>query len=78
MQHPHFPPATIEKMKKLGLSEFDVLDVYEHGEHSKTSDGMDRMVKKYSFYGYEIGLMYKPDTYRGGYVIVTVWKRERR
>jgi hypothetical protein len=63
-------------MKKLGLSEFDVLDVYEHGEHIRTLDGVDVITKEYSYYGYEIGLKYKPDNYRGGYVIATAWKRK--
>lgn len=68
---PFFPPKTLKLMGGLGLSESDVLDVFDHGE--KSGNGL---VRKYS--GYEIGLFYATDKITGQPIITYVWKRERR
>lgn len=76
MAAPFFPPKTISKMKNLGISESSVLDVFNTGEAKTLPSGMKAMVKKYN--GYEIGVGYTSDSNTGEYVVVAVWKRERR
>lgn len=76
MPSPFIPPKTINKMKSLGISESYVLDVFNNGESKMLPSGMRAMIKKYS--GYEIGVGYIQDSVTGEYVIVAVWKRERR
>lgn len=73
---PYIPPATVEKMKKEGISESEVLDVFNNGESGKSNSGSLMMVKKYT--GYIIGLYYKRKSNTGDYVILTVWKHPRR
>ena len=72
---PFIPAKTIKKMANLGLSESQVLDVFNNGESKILSSGAKAMIKKYS--GYEIGLLYTQGR-TGGHVITTVWKRDRR
>ena len=69
----------LEKLKELGLSEEYVLDAFKKGQVEKTGGkgnyGRWNAVKKYR--GYEIGVNYdrRPD---GRWVIISVWKRNRR
>ena len=69
-----FPPKTIEKMKALRISEDTIYDVYNHGEHKKTTTGGNMAVQKYN--GYEVGIFYVQDL--TGCAITAVWKRDRR
>ena len=62
-------------MKLLGISESEVNDVFSNGEYGKSNDGSKLATKKYQ--GYEIGLFYKMMK-SGQYMILTVWKRDRR
>lgn len=75
MASPHFPKKTLDKMRNAGLSESDVLDAYNSGEHSKTSTDSHMMTKRYQSYGYEVGLFYITDNFTGRNVITHVWKR---
>ncbi|MCH7952209.1 hypothetical protein IH980_05735 [Patescibacteria group bacterium] len=63
-------------MAKRGLSEAQVLDAFNTGEHSISSAGAQMAAKKFS--GYEIGLYYVRDGRTGKYVVTAAWKRERR
>ena len=76
MSEPFFPPHVIEKIKKLGLFEWQILDVYYHGNYLTLSSGTKAAIKKYQ--GYEIGLCYGQNKKTGEFKITTVWKRERR
>lgn len=76
MATPFIPPKTIAKMKSLGVSEAYVLDAFNSGEPKTLPSGMKAVVKKYN--GYEIGVGYTRRTNTGEYVIIAVWKRERR
>ena len=62
-------------MKMLKISESEVHDVFSNGEYGTSTDGSKLATKKYR--GYEIGLFYKMMT-NGQYMIIAVWKRERR
>lgn len=70
-----FTNNALSKMKKLALSESTVLDAFNKGETEKSSYGGWKAIKKYP--GYEIGIFYdrKPT---GEWVIISVWKRDRR
>lgn len=70
------PPVTIRKMAKQGISESQVMDVFNNGEQVKLSSGMMWVSKKYS--GYEVGISYRRDSRTGQYVITSAKKRERR
>lgn len=76
MATPFIPSKTIAKMKALGVSETYVLDAFNSGEPKTLPSGMKAVVKKYN--GYEIGVGYTTRTNTGEYIIVAVWKRERR
>ena len=73
---PYFPKKTIQKMKRLSLSESKVLDVLNHGKAIILPSGSEALVKKYS--NYEVGLFYTRNSKSGDYIITHVWKRERR
>lgn len=52
MADPHFPNKVLQKMAYLCLSEYDVLDVYYHGERKPLKDGGgSMMIKRYPEYG---------------------------
>lgn len=76
MATPHFPKKTLDKMRNSGISESDILDTFNSGEHFTTSTGSHMMVKRYQSYGYEIGLYYVIDNFSGRPVITHVWKRK--
>ncbi len=76
MTSPFIPPKTVSKIITLGISESNVLDTFNNGESKTLSSGMKAMVKKYN--GYEIGVGYTQNNLTGEYVIIAVWKRERR
>ncbi len=65
----------LKKMASLGVSETEVLDVFNKGETEKSSLGGLNAIKKYP--GREIGVYYnrKPS---GEWIIISVWKRDRR
>ncbi len=69
------PPKTIHKMTKLGISESQVMDVFNSGEHGKFPSGKFNATKKYS--GSEIGICYFRDE-TGRYVLYGPWTRKRR
>jgi len=72
-----FPPKTLDKMAKIGVSEADVYDVFNRGEHGKTNDGSRVAVRKYN--GCEIGLFFADATQVSfDYVVIAVWKRDRK
>jgi len=73
---PFFPQKTIQRMRDLGLSESQVLDVFNTGTYETSENGTKMAVKKFS--GYEIGLFYDQSGKTGQYTIIRVWKRERR
>lgn len=75
MTSPFLPKKTLDKMKKEGITESDVLDTFHSGEHSSLSGGSHMMVKRYPSYGYEIGLYYASDNFSGRPVVTHVWKR---
>ncbi len=65
----------LNKAAQFGLSEATIMDVFNKGETEKKPGGIYNAIKKYN--GYEVGVMYKQDE-RGVYVILSVWKRDRR
>jgi hypothetical protein len=73
--YPFIPPKTVQKIINLGLSEKDVMDVWQSGENFKFPSGIDAMKKKYKGWG-EIGLTYTR-RHNGEYVIMGVWSRKR-
>jgi hypothetical protein len=72
-----FTNKAIDSMKRWRLSEAEVMDAFNQGETEAAPkfDGWNA-IKKYP--GREIGVSYiqKKDT--GQWVIVNVWKRDRR
>lgn len=66
------PPATREKMKRLGVSEQQVMQVFHHGKHKISGTGRDTMTMNYVHY--KIGLYYLPPSVSGEYKIIAVWK----
>ncbi len=76
MASAHFPKKTLDKMRSLGISESDVLDVFNNGEYSALSTGSYMMTKRYPSYGYEMGLYYVVDNFSGRNTITHVWKRK--
>jgi hypothetical protein len=72
-----FPNKTLDKMAKIGIKESDIYDVFNGGEDGLTSDSTRVVVKKYN--GYEIGCFYAKTTKVSfDYIIIAVWKRDRR
>ncbi len=67
-----FTNHAVEKMKYWNISESTVTDVFNHGNQIKPN----MMVSKYN--GYEVGLTYGTHKETGQYMIITVWKRDRR
>ena len=76
MASPFIPPKTISKMKSLSVSEDHVLDVFNNGTYKTLPSGMKVAIKKYN--GYEVGVGYTQRAENGEYVIIAVWKRERK
>jgi hypothetical protein len=72
---PFIPPKVVTKIKSLGISEKDVLDVWNDGESFKLPSGMAAMKKKYVGWG-EIGLSYNR-RFNGEYILTSVWVRDR-
>lgn len=71
-----FTNKALSKMASIGLSEGQVLDVYNKGTVEKWSNGAGyNSVRKYN--GYEIGIAYTRDQ-EGKYIITSVWTRENR
>ena len=72
----YFPEKTIDKMKRIGLSEAKVSEVLHSGKVVILPSGAEVLVKRYT--SYEVGLFYKVNTRSGDYIITHVWKRDRR
>lgn len=74
MSSPVFTNKIINKMANFGLSEAQVLEVFNKGEVEKWK-GLSVSVKKYS--GYELRVFWKqaPD---GKFILLSVNKRKRR
>ncbi len=70
-----FTNNALNKMRSLYLTESSVLDAFNKGEIEKSNFGGYKAIKKYP--GYEIGVLYdrKPT---GEWMIISVWKRDRR
>lgn len=62
------------QLESLSLSENDIHEVFNNGEHVKTSKGNYAARKYYPSYGYEIWATYKPSKFGNGYLITWVWK----
>jgi hypothetical protein len=71
-----FTNTAIRKMALFSLSESEVLDAFNHGETERSKYGDMQAIKKYP--GREIGVLYKKDPRDGKWVILSVWKRDRR
>lgn len=76
MATPHFPQATLSKMKEKGITESDVLDTFRSGERFTLSDGTYKMVRRYASFGYIISLLYSYDNRTGEPVILYADKRK--
>ncbi len=71
-----FPEKTLLKMLKVGITEADVYDVFNKGEHGVTPNSKVA-IRKYN--GYEIGCFYaNTNKVSFDYIIISVWKSERR
>lgn len=74
--NPIFTNTALRKMVQNGVSETQVLDVFNKGYvESWTNKKGYNSIKKYQ--GYEIGVGYSRDV-SGAYIITSVWKRLRR
>lgn len=73
MTYPTFTDHALAKMRSYGISETQVLDVFNHGTVEKRG-GESNAIKKYS--NYEVGVYYAFNS--GKYIIISVWKRGRR
>lgn len=68
--------SALRAMKRHRLSEAQVLDAFNHGEVERSNlRGRWTAVRKYQ--GYEIGVNFDQRA-DGRYVIISVWKRQRR
>lgn len=63
-----------KQLESLSLSENDIHEVFNNGQHAKTSKGNDAVRKYYPSYGYEIWATYKLSKFGSGYLITWVWK----
>lgn len=70
MATPHFPKKTLDKMKNSGISESDILDTFNNGEHFTTSTGSHMMVKRCQSYRYELGLYDVIDNFRRKAIVI--------
>jgi hypothetical protein len=66
-----FTKKAVAKLKTLGLSEADCIDVVRHGSVIKEH----MLARKYN--GYEIGVVYGINDRTGQTIIFSAWKRER-
>lgn len=71
------PSRVFRQMDEAGVSERDVDDVFNNGEHLELSGGLHLMKKKYEGWG-ELWLTYTRDQRNGQYVITKIGKRARR
>ena len=67
------PNSTYSKMKAKGVTENEVDDVWNSGEHFKMPSGQEAIKRTYSSRG-EIGLTYAMMS-NGKYMITGVWRR---
>ncbi len=74
MKLPIFPPKTLSKMKNLGISESQIIDVFNNGQYTVDDSGSKMAIKKVA--GCEIGCLYDQNIRTGAYTITAVWKRE--
>lgn len=76
MSQPIFTNYILDKMRRLTLSESQILDVWNHGSRITLSSGSDALVRKY--FDYEIGIIYARDKKTGDYILMNCWTRNRR
>lgn len=76
MAEPIFTNFILDKMKKMTLSETQIMDVWNNGNRITLSSGADALVRKY--YDSEIGVIYTRDKDTGNYVLINCWTRARR
>lgn len=72
----HFPPATLKKMKDLGVTESEASDVFNFGTPITFKNGTKAMEKKFMARKILIGLMYVSGNANDSYTVTTVWKRD--
>lgn len=76
MSNTVFTNKALSKMKDFGLSESQVLDVFNTGSLERWTTGSGHnSIKKYN--GYEIGVAWLQDE-KGNYILTSVWKRDNR
>lgn len=75
MKVPFFPSKTIEKMRILGVSESQIVDVFNTGDYKTSENGSKMAIKRIS--NFELGCFYDQNSKTGEYVITGVWKRDR-
>lgn len=76
MAQPIFTNYILNKMKRLTLSETQILDVWNNGSRITFPSGSDALVRKY--YDYEIGVFYARDKETGYYKLINCWTKNRR
>ncbi|HVZ58517.1 MAG TPA: hypothetical protein VG935_02090 [Patescibacteria group bacterium] len=75
MNLPVFLPNTIKRMREYGISESQVIDVFNHGIYKRSENGSKMAIKKFN--GFEIGCFYDQNPRTTEYVITGVWRRDR-
>lgn len=73
MNLPLFSSKTREKMRTLGLSESQVLDVFQNGVYGRSDNGTRTAIKNVR--GVEIGIYYEEDPRTRQYIITSVWMK---
>jgi hypothetical protein len=71
-----FTRNALEKMKKIGLGESTIYNVWSYGEYRRLPSGNVAKVQKY--YGQEIGFTYVQDSQTSEIVVTGVWSYNRR
>ncbi len=70
------PQKTINRMYELGITEDEIYEVYNFGDHNKTTTGSMMAVKTFTAGRYEIGFFYVEDSLsRSKYAVTGVWKK---
>jgi hypothetical protein len=74
MTAPFIPNSTYKKMEYQGVSEREVIDVWNNGEYVTFGSGGKGLKRRYESQGFEVGISYA--TMNSGQQMVTgVWKR---
>lgn len=75
MSAPFIPNSTYRKMESKGVSEREVYDVWNNGEHVNFLAGLKGLKRRYESYGFEVGITYAMME-TGQNIITGVWKRK--